>query len=87
MAKTAEDLLQADQTLGILRQESFAWTMEVLQRIASGKKIAGKQRRNFRRLHNQLRHQKDRGFSNRLEGDFIARLANLSKQFDTENES
>lgn len=87
MAKTAEDLLQADQTLGILRQESFAGTMEVLQRIASDKKIAGKQRRNFRRLHNQLRHQKDRGFSNRLEGDFIARLANLSKQFDAENES
>ena len=87
MAKIAEDLLQADQTLGILRQESFAWTMEVLQRIASGKKVAGKQRRNFRRLHNQLRHQKDRGFSNRLEGDFIARLANLSKQFDAENES
>ncbi len=87
MAKTAEDLLQTDQTLGILRQESFAWTMEVLQRIASGKKVAGKQRRNFRRLHNQLRHQKDRGFSNRLEGDFIARLANLSKQFDAENES
>ena len=87
MAKTAEDLLEADQTLGVLRQESFAWTMEVLQRIAAGKKIAGKQRRNFRRLHNQLRHQKDRGFSNRLEGDFIARLANLSQQFDTENES
>lgn len=87
MAKTAEDLLQADQTLGILRQESFAWTMEVLQRIASGKKIAGKQRRNFRRLHNQLLHQKDRGFSNRLEGEFITRLANLSKQFDAENES
>lgn len=87
MAKTAEDLLQANQTLGILRQESFAWTMEVLQRIATGKKVAGKQRRNFRRLHNQLRHQKDRGFSNRLEGDFIARLANLSKQFDAENKS
>ena len=87
MAKTAEDLLEADQTLGILRQESFAWTMEVLQRIASGKKVAGKQRRNFRRLHHQLRHQKDRGFSNRLEGEFIARLANLSKQFDAENES
>lgn len=87
MAKTAEDLLQADQALGILRQESFAGTMEVLQRIASDKKIAGKQRRNFRRLYNQLRHQKDRGFSNRLEGDFIARLANLSRQFDAENES
>lgn len=87
MAKTAEDLLKADQTLGVLRQESFAWTMEVLQRIASGKKVAGKQRRNFRRLHHQLRHQKVRGFSNRLEGEFIARLANLSKQFDAENES
>ena len=87
MAQTAEDLLEADQTLGVLRQEIFAWTMEVLQRIASGKKIAGKQRRNFRRLHNQLRHQKERGFSNRLEGEFIDRLANLSKQFDAENES
>lgn len=87
MAKTAEELLEADQTLGVLRQESFAWMMEVLQRIASGKKIAGKQRRNFRRLHHQLRHQKERGFSNRLEGEFIARLANLSQQFDAENES
>lgn len=87
MAKTAEDLLEADQTLGVLRQESFAETMEVLQRIASGKKVAGKQRRNFRRLHHQLRHQKERGFSNRLEGEFIAMLADLSQQFDAENES
>ena len=87
MAKMAENLLETDQTLGVLRQESFAWAMEVLQRIAAGKKVAGKQRRNFRRLHHQLRHQKERGFSNRLEGEFIARLANLSQQFDVENES
>ncbi len=87
IAKMAAALLEADRTLKVLRQETLAWTREVLERIAADRKVAGKQRRNFRRLHHQLRHQKGRGFSNRLEGEFIAGLANLSKQFDTESES
>ena len=87
IAKIASDLLKADSELRVLRQDSLAWTREVLERIAADQKVAGKQRRNFRRLHHQLKHREGRGFSNRLEGEFVTNLANLSRQFDSESES
>ncbi|MCS1409218.1 MAG: hypothetical protein M2R45_02398 [Verrucomicrobia subdivision 3 bacterium] len=87
MSKMAADLLEADRDLKVLHQETLAWTKEVLVRIASEQKVTGKQRRNFRRLHHQLRHRECRGFSNRLEGEFMTGLANLSKQFDAEGDA
>lgn len=84
MAKVASDLLKADLDLMVLRQEDLAWAKEVLDRIVADQKVTGKQRRNFRRLHHQLRHREGRGFSNRLEGEFVNNLASLSRQFDAE---
>ncbi len=82
MAKLASELLAADKDLKVLRQDDLSWTQEVLERIVADQKVAGKQRRNFRRLHHQLRHREGRGFSNRLEGEFVTKLANLSREFD-----
>ena len=87
MPRVAMDLLKEDESLRILQQESLAFTKDVLERIATDRKVAGKQRRNFRRLHRQLRHREGRGFSNRLEGQFISKLAQLSKLFDSSEEN
>ena len=84
LAKLAQELLKADQDLHVLQQEAFAWTREVLERVVGGDKVTGKLRRNFRRLHNQLKHQERRGHSNRLEGEFMSKLSELSRQFDVE---
>ena len=87
IAKVAGDLLKADKDLNVLSQDTLAWTKEVLEKIASDQKVTGKLRRNFRRLHNQLKHREGRGFSNRVEGDFMNNLAGLSRQFDAEAET
>ena len=84
MAKAAYELLKKDKELHILNDDSLVWTKEVLERIVSDQKVTGKQRRNFRRLHNQLKHRQGRGYSNRFEGEFMISLANLSRDFDAE---
>ncbi len=84
MAKIASDLLKADKDLHVLRQDTLAWTKEVLERLVADQKVTGKQRRNFRRLHHQLKHREGRGYSNRLEGEFMISLANLSREFDAD---
>ena len=84
IAKVAADLLKADKDLNVLSQDTLDWTKEVLEKIAADQKVTGKLRRNFRRLHNQLKHRSGRGFSNRLEGDFMNNLAGLSRQFDAD---
>lgn len=84
MAKMASDLLKTDKGLMILQQDALVWAREVLEKIATDQKVAGKSRRNFRRLHRQLEHRATRGYSNRLEGEFMINLAALSRQFDAE---
>ena len=84
--RIAAALLEQNRSLRVLEQESLSWTPEVIEKIAEGKKVTGKQRRLFRRLHNQLRYLEDRGFSNRLEGQFFSLLSRLSRDFDSEED-
>ena len=82
----AKALIGQERSMGILKQNSLEWSLEAIEKIATGKKVTGKLRRNFKRLHNQLRHREERGYSNRLEGQFMGLLSKLSRQFDSEEE-